>query len=109
MKADVLKWMVQGETGISSKAMAAAVCDIEPDGQWAEFGNHPSDPSDLDRCIKFLAAVPLARFHLAKVAKLSKVWAALIDNWQELETLYALEQPTGKAPMTYARMKELGC
>ena len=109
MKDEVLKWFVQGETGISSEALASAVCDIEPDKTWAKFGNHPGDPDDFKRCVKFLDAVPEARQHMGKVAKLSKVWARLVEHWDELESLFREEYPTKSAPRLYERMKQLGC
>jgi len=109
MKEDVLKWFVQGETGISSEALAAAICDIAPDDTWAKYGNHPADPDDFKRCVKFLDTVPEARKHLHKAAALSDVWARLVGNWDELEALFREEYPTKSAPKLYARMKELGC
>lgn len=109
MKDDVLKWFVQGETGVSSKALAAAVCDLAPDETWAKFGNHPADPDDFKRCVKFLDAVPEARQHLHKVAALSDVWARLVEHWDELEALFREEWPTKSVPKLYERMKQLGC
>lgn len=109
MKDDILKWFVQGETGISSKALAAAVCDLEPDQGWAKYGNHPSDPDDFKRCVKFLDEVPEARKHLGKVAALSDVWGRLVENWDELEALFREEYPTKSAPKLLERMKQLGC
>lgn len=111
MKDKVLAWFIYGETGISSEAMACAVSGMMPNPKGTHFGNHPHDPDDLNRCIKFLDAVPEARDHLDKVAVLSKTWAALVGNWSELEALLREEVPTGigRAPKTYARMKQLGC
>lgn len=109
MKDDVLKWLIHGETGISSKAMAAAVCDIEPDARWSKFGNHPSDTHDFNRCVKFLDSVPEARKHMRKVAALSDVWARLVDHWDELEALCRKESRGDSALKLYKRMKELGC
>ena len=108
MKEKVLEWFARGETGISSEAMACAVCDMTPNPKWSGFGNHPSDPSDLNRCVKFLDAVPEARNHLHKVAALSKTWAVLVENWSELEAMLREELPTNNAPKTYKRMKQLG-
>lgn len=109
MKTKVLNWFVSGETGISSETMAAAVCDIKPNKKWSGLGNHPSDPDDFKRCVKFLEAVPEARNHLNKVAALSKQWEKLITNWDELEMLFHEEFTSGKGTKLFARMKELGC
>ena len=88
MKDKILNWFATGETGISSKAMACAIADLEVDKKWAKFGNHPSDPDDFNRCLKFLAAVPEARQHLDKVAALSKTWAKLVENWSAIEKCF---------------------
>ena len=114
MKDAILDWYANGETGISSKAMASALVDIIPTNQWAKFGNHPSDPSDFNRCLKLLNAVPEARNHMDKVAKLSDVWARLVDRWDELEKCFLDEVgydwcKAKEAPKTYALMKEIGC
>lgn len=106
MEKKVLEWFVNGETGVSSEAMAAAVCGIRQKSPWP---GHPSDPSDFNRCVKFLKAVPEARQHFDKVAEMSKVWAALVEHWDELEKMLAAEWPTGSAPKMYERMKALGC
>lgn len=109
MKDKVLAWFIYGETGTSSEAMACAVCDMTPDPKGTHFGNHPSDPDDLKRCLLFLDAVPEARDQLHKVAALSKTWAVLVENWAELEAMLREELPAGYAPKTYERMKQLGC
>jgi hypothetical protein len=112
MKDAILAWYVNGETGISSKAMAAVFSGIEPVNRW--FGNHPSDPSDFNRCLKLLNAVPEARNHMDKVAKLSDVWAKLVDRWDEVKKCFLDEVgydwcKAKEAPKTYALMKEIGC
>ena len=109
MKDKILDWFAHGECGVSSEAMACAVAGMAPKKRWAAFGNHPCDPDDFKRCIKFLDAVPEARQHLGEVAKISTTWAGLIAHWDELEALFRAEYPTGKAPKLYERMKELKC
>ena len=107
MKDKVLEWYANGERGISSEAMACAVVSMPPKEPWSAFGNHPHDPDDFKRCVKFLEAVPDARKHMDEIAKLSKQWARLVENWDELEKLFHEEFPTGSAPKLYKRMKEL--
>lgn len=62
---------------------------------------HPHDPSDLCRC---LAVSPNPPAHMLGR---SPEWRVLVLHWQELADLLAQEHPTGSAPKTYARMKEL--
>lgn len=114
LKEKVLHWLIHGEKGISSKAMASAVICEQPDRTWASFGNHPSDPADLNRCLKFLSMVPEARQHIDKVAALSDQWGKLIARWDEVEQCFLDEVGfnwcNGKsAPKTFALMKEIGC
>jgi len=112
LQAKVLVWFGCGELGISSKAMACAVVGIPTASH--KDRNHPYDPADFNRCLKFLNAVPEARQHFDKVAALSKTWAALISRWDEVEKCFidevGLDWCNGKkASKTYKLMKEIGC
>lgn len=111
LKEKVLHWFVHGEKGVSSEAMAAAVIGEKP--EWS-FSNHPSDPSDFNRCLKFLSMVPEARQHFDKVAALSERWAKLIARFDEVEQCFLDEagfnwSKAQSAPKTFALMKEIGC
>ncbi|MDB5362253.1 MAG: ftsK [Rhodospirillales bacterium] len=76
----VSDWLLTGETGSSSKAMAAHLS-----GRKAERFCYPSDNSDLGRCIKLLTAIPELRPLLPNMVTLDQYWAALIPRWAELE------------------------
>ncbi len=106
MKDKVLAWIGTARVGLSSKAMAMAVCDIPNNG------DHPWDPDDLNRCLLFLKAVPGARQHMHKVAALSPVWKRLVARWAEIETSFLDEVgldwcKAQSAPRTYRLMKEV--
>ena len=114
MNKAILNWFATGEVGVSSKAMACAIAGLDVDKTWATFGNHPSDPSDFNRCLKFLKAVPEAKEHLHKVAEISKVWAELVERWDEVEQCFidevGFDWCKGKAAKkTYDLMKSIGC
>ncbi len=117
MKDKIVDWMINSPNkGISSKAMATAFLDKEPDSAWAAFGNHPSDPSDFNRCLLLLQTVPEAREEMHKVAALSKVWKTLIENWDKLESCFIEEvgldwekDSNLNATKTYEMMKSFGC
>lgn len=106
LKAKVTRWLIEGEVGSSSKAMAGCVVGMDS-------GNStPSDPDDLRRCLLFLEAVPEARECMDKVAGLSPRWAALVKNWAALETCFMDEcglrcEKGHSAPKTWAMMKEV--
>lgn len=106
MKDKILKWFAEGETGASSKHMALTAC-----GQKGE-GYHPLDPSDLNRCIMLLEAIPEIREEFPRIAKTTKAWARVIEHWDELVELFHSEVGRNwcnarRAPNTYKRMRDI--
>jgi hypothetical protein len=63
--------------------------------------DYPHDPSDFCRC---LHVSPFAPSHMRGR---SPEWDALVAHWDELADMLGEEHPSGNAPRTYARMKEL--
>ncbi len=105
----VLKWLANGDTGVSSETMAFRMLGIKR-RRIDEY--HPSDPDDLNRCIKFLHEVPGARRKLNMIRKVSPVWNAIIDHWSDLEQMFIDEvgydwSKSKRAPKTYDRMKKI--
>lgn len=105
----IVVWFATGETGTSSKHMAAVACGTVP------TRNHPtpSDPSDLNRCIKLVQSVPDVRDAFPQIAQSSDRWAIVIRHWDELVALFHAEVGEDwsrghSAPKTYKRMKEVG-
>jgi hypothetical protein len=90
MKEKILHWFATGRVGASSKAMACCFAGIDGDEK-----NHPYDPDDLSRCLKFLDAVPEARTHMDKLRSISPQWSKLVDHWAELEETYRAEFAEG--------------
>lgn len=108
MHRDILAWFANGETGLSSKAMASAAAGIDPTSK-----SHPCDPADLNRCIKLVDRVPAVRDQFAAIALMSPQWKAVTDNWDLLRETFVRE--VGKdwsrskyARKTYEMMKGLG-
>lgn len=75
----VLNWALAGRTGASSKCMAAHLMGLDSDK------SYPSDTGDFKRCLGLLDAAPALRTRLHQMSKVSKQWAALVDNWGEIE------------------------
>jgi hypothetical protein len=106
-------WLESGTTGLSSLAMARRLAPLagidvfipRERGFWND--SHPSDPSDLGRCLGLLGAVPSLAAFLPGMAGVSPQWAALVASWGELEALYREELPAGPAPRCYRRMREI--
>lgn len=106
IRSSVMEWMATGRVGASSEAMAFAACELP------SSGSYPLDPSDLNRCLMLLQAVPAVREHFAKVAALGEVWARLIERWSDLEQSFLEEagpnwSKATSAPKTYALLKEV--
>lgn len=105
IRKKALHWLATGQVGLSSKAMAMAVCEIPCDN------DYPLDPSDLNRCLLMLKAIPEVRDHFDKVAALSPIWKRLIDRWDEIEACFLEEvglnwSKGDSAPKTYKLMQE---
>lgn len=104
----VLLWMANGRTGVSSKTIASYICTGEK-----VAGSTPLDPSDFNRCLMLIKAVPELKDHLHKMKTLDVKWVALVDNWDSLEECFINEvgenwSKGDSAPITYAAMKGMG-
>lgn len=81
-------WMIQGQAGLSSMAIAARMLGQEP-GRRGWF--HPRDPDDFNRCLLLLEDVPALRAHLPLMADCSPEWAALVGAWELVEATFGVE------------------
>lgn len=82
----VIEWMANGETGLSSEAIAFNLAF----GQ-TRRRDYPLDPSDFCRCIRLLNAAPGLRKKLPEMAKVSKHWRRLVARWTEIEATLVAE------------------
>jgi hypothetical protein len=103
----VLDWLANGRVGLSSKTMAMIALGSTP-----ERINYPHDPDDLNRCLLLLKAAPAVRDAFPKIAVASKVWAALIARWNEIEQAFLNEVGLDwckayNAPKTYRLMRDV--
>lgn len=108
MNSKVALWMSSNDTGLSSRAIVAWL-ERDPEHRLMKGSryNHPHDPADLGRCIRLLILAPEYRERLSEMAGASPQWARLVARWPELERLYWLGYPTGKAPQCYELMRKL--
>jgi hypothetical protein len=88
IKTEILQWLVTGETGISSEAIAYQIAGIE---NWRKWHTHPSDPSDFKRCLKLVNLIPEIRSRLNELRSLSIEWNALVEHWKEVEDCFMSE------------------
>lgn len=97
-------WLAGPDTGISSRTIVHVLTGAPLANGRADV---PHDPSDLGRCLRLLDTVPGLRERLPEVADRYPEWRPLVEHWDELAALYHTEAPTGRAPKTWARMREL--
>lgn len=83
---DALKamaWMADGQTGVSSQAIAFKMCGIP----LRDFNTAPRDAGDFSRCHKLLERYPEWRLRLNEMTALGRDWAALVPVWNKLEEM----------------------
>lgn len=107
-----VRWLANGERGISSETIFTHLTGINALRDWG--GDHPHDPADLRRCRLLLDQCPALQAELPRMAGVSAVWGSLVQHWDELCALMDEEIPNWRAPKrgalaprTYARMKEI--
>lgn len=94
----LIDWLAHGRRGLSSNSMVKHLTGIPTEktgARWDGELSHPYDPDDLDRCLALLDQVPTLRPLLKSMRTASKQWAALIDNWEEIEQSHLAEVGLG--------------
>ena len=101
----IIKWFLNGNTGMSSKTIVAAVTGIP-----YKDARTPADPSDFKRCSELLKTLGMSRDSiLEKVLATYPDWGHLCVNWDELEEILegALDRGDKSSPELYERIKAL--
>lgn len=82
------EWIVNDDTGISSKTLWAALKGINinniPNGRF----DYPHDNSDFGRCYRLVKNCGITKEHLNEVKKVFNWLSPLIDAWDELVALH---------------------
>jgi hypothetical protein len=112
IRGRVLDWFANGETGVSSEAIAYKMVDIA--GKLAAR-THPRDPDDFKRCLKLLRRIPEIRPRLREMREVSPHWKALVDHWEKVEDSFMAEvgewltneHSAKRASKTYKLMQEI--
>ena len=105
------RWLVDGDIGLSSLAMASFYLTAGNGGECASRLMTPSDPSDFGRCVKFLdeCVDPSNRYTLIYgLGDTVKAWKRVKDEWFVLTKLYHEEKNQTSAPKLYEFMKKIG-
>jgi len=77
----MIKWLLSDDTGISSKNIIRRYLNLPI----KSFG-WPHDADDFGRCYRMLKFCPQIDVNIMK--DVDKIWADLVDKWQELSNLY---------------------
>lgn len=104
------RWLATGRHGISSETMFTVLTGVNA-VRSRDF-SHPHDPADFERCVNLLHEVPELRPLLPNMASVSKEWHALINHWDQIESLFLDEAglnwtKSDSAPLTYKLMKQV--
>ena len=86
---EALRWYTGGDTGISSETIFEVMTGIP-----VKRRDVPYDPDDFGRCHRLLKIFPLWKSRLHEVAERFPKWKPLIDNWDQLESLYVSKDET---------------
>lgn len=110
MTSNLMLWLANGKRGISSETIFTMLTGINALGDHSH--SHPYDPDDLKRCRLLLEQCPQLQNIFYEMEKVSKEWAFLVANWDELCKTMDEEAPDwrngkGSAPKTYGMMKNL--
>lgn len=102
------RWVTGPDTGRSSRAIFAVMTDLPVEAVTSErVAPVPSDPGDFARCVRLLDLFPAWRVRITDMGAYSPAWAALVSQWDELETLYRTKLPDGPHHRLWYRMTEL--
>lgn len=101
-------WLIHGQTGISSRFIAAVMLGADPVVDRPYWGHtHPIDPADFGRCYKLIEAAPGIQGHLDVLREADATWNAMVDEWQTMTDLYERDRESGKSTELYNLMKKL--
>lgn len=86
-----MKWFAGRDTGMSSKAIAAAMCGVPSDG------SIPHDPADLGRCLRLLELFPEWKGERFKrtMSGVSHQWSVFVESWDKMAESMADEVGIG--------------
>ena len=105
------QWLLDGDTGLSSLALASFYLTAGNGGECASRLETPSDPSDFGRCVKFLEnCIDKNHQHdlIYAIGQVTKNWKRVQDEWFVLMKLYDEEKNQTSAPKLYKFMKKIG-
>jgi hypothetical protein len=81
-----IKWLLSGDTGISSETILSAALGIKRDSSFHD--DAPHDNSDFGRCYRLLRDIPQLREPAFEKLKKRPEWRGLIAEWDALSDMH---------------------
>ncbi|MDR1459223.1 MAG: hypothetical protein LBI60_03310 [Bacteroidales bacterium] len=88
MKEKVIEWLFNGETGISSKTIAASILRVD-----YERNDIPHDKDDFSRCYKLIKFANITMSELNILSIHYPKWKPIVENWEHLIFRYENDLP----------------
>lgn len=104
-KAKLIEWLLNGNTGISSKSMAAVAVGTKLGDGWGF--DAPHDPSDFSRCYKLVQRVPEIRRFFPQIGRRIPKFKGILDNWDNLCRIHDRDIDSGGSSELYILIKTL--
>lgn len=83
----VALWLAESQPGAVATTLALAIgFNVKPIHIY-----HPETAFSFDKCLQLVYDIPTLKGNLEVAAGLSREWAAIIKNWQELENIHIAE------------------
>ena len=82
------EWIINGEVGVSSKTMWAAITGAVTGGDKGGDYDVPRDDNDFRRCYEFVEACEIVSEELDRVKRVFPWYAPFIDAWDELVAMW---------------------
>lgn len=92
---DLGNWLINGDTGISSKTMAAIALGATKSDKHSV--DAPYDEADFGRCYRLVQKVPEIREHFPRIGKKVKIFAGILREWDVLVRIYERDKPKGES------------
>lgn len=104
------EWIINGETGISSKTIWAAINGVALKGDTYPKGmtfDVPHDPSDFSRCLRYVEDTGITKEQLKSVKDVFPRWSPFIDNWDKIVEVFKSEFHLEAMHKTFDYIQEL--
>lgn len=93
LNQNAISWLAVGKHDIRTKFMFYTLSGVKPDDTNFAGKPFPHDASEFKQCKLLLVDVPEFALKLGKMAGVSDVWKALVENWELMSESLQLESP----------------